>query len=56
MQKYGFTFKTVTIDQIKISLFPQIFSIFLILIIVFKILSSTVVYIYAVYAWVGLYV
>lgn len=25
MQKYGFTFKTVTIDEIKICLFPQIF-------------------------------
>lgn len=57
MQKYGFTFKTVTIDEIKICLFPQIFSIFLILIILFfKILSSTFVYIYAVYAWIGGYV
>lgn len=47
MQKYGFTFKTVTIDEIKICLFsPKIFSIFLILIMLFKILSSTVVCIY----------
>lgn len=36
MQKYGFTVKTVTIDEIKICLFfPQIFSIFLILIMLF---------------------
>lgn len=28
MQKYGFTVKTVTTDEIKICLFPQIFSIF----------------------------
>lgn len=53
MQKYGFTFKTVTIGEIKICLFPQIFPFFLILIRLLKVLWSTFICIYAVCACVG---